>query len=384
MQKLVTVVALALAFLLVVPACAPKQEAVRTPGIAPAESGAASSAKPAWQQDWERTVAASKQEGVVSIYTPAGAAQNGPIRDGFMRAYGIDIEYISGKGAALRERLTRERRAGLYLVDIFFGGASSFITDLMPEGVFEPLKPQLVLPEVLDPTVWYGGNHMYIDREGSYVIALSYSPRWDVAVNTDLVKPDDIRTNKDLLNPKWKGKIVMDDPAISGTGQRWFQMTSRALGYDFMREFVKQEPQLTRDLRQPVEWVARGKYSVVVGASAAIVAEFMGAGAPVRYIETSDVVSAGSFHPMGLMNKAPHPNAAKVYINWLLTREGQTVHSKAYAMQSSRLDVPTDGLPPEMVRRPGVTYLNGDSEEILLDRPAAEKEAQRIFGALLK
>ncbi|MBI4331726.1 MAG: extracellular solute-binding protein [Chloroflexi bacterium] len=384
MQKLIAAVALALAFLIVMPACAPKPEAVRTPAVVPTGPGQGLSGKPVWQQDWEKTVAAARQEGVVSISTAAGSAQNGPLRDGFMRAYGINIEYISGKGAERVERLTRERQAGLYLVDIYFGGAGNFINDLKPGGVLDPLKPQLVLPEVLDPGVWYGGNHMYLDKDASHVIVLTYFPYADIVINTDLVKPDEIRTNKDLLNPKWKGKIVMSDPTTSGLGLTWFQMVSKVLGYDFMREFVKQEPQLTRDLRQPMEWVARGKHSIVIGGSGAAFAEFAGAGAPITHVQPSDVVYAGTNHSMALVNKAAHPNAAKVYINWVLTKEGQTIFSKGYLMQSTRLDVPTDGLPPEMVRQPGVVYLNSDAEEVSLQRPAVQKEAQRIFGSLLR
>ncbi|MBI4333323.1 MAG: extracellular solute-binding protein [Chloroflexi bacterium] len=381
MKRPVNIVAV-LALLLFLGCTLQRTPAVEVPAAEPKSIG--EPVKPAWQQEWEKTLAAARREGNILVSSSAGPHQNEALREGLMRAYGLNIEFVVGTGAQRLQKLFSERRAGLYLVDIYLTAPNSFINELKPGGVLDPIKPRLVLPEVLDPNTWYGGKQIYVDSEGTHIVAMSYFPYADILVNTDLVRPNEIGTNKDLLSPKWKGKIVMTDPTGSGSGQRWFQMVSRSLGYDFMRDFVKQEPQLSRDYRQQVEWVARGKYAVHVGVYAASVGEFMDAGAPIKYVQATDVMYAGAGNPMGLVNRAPHPNAAKVFINWLLTKEGQSIYSKAYLMQSARVDVPTDYLPPEMVRRSGAAYLSMDAEEVLLERPSVQKEAEKIFGPLKK
>jgi iron(III) transport system substrate-binding protein len=90
-------------------------------------------------------------------------------------------------------------------------------------------------------------------------------------------------------------------------------------------------------------------------------------------------VSAG-FGSAMLVNKAPHPNAAKVFLNWLLAKEGQTAWSKAMGYVSRRLDVPTDHLPPYWVPKPGVKYWPGYYEEDATLSPEQEKVLKGLFG----
>ena len=93
---------------------------------------------------------------------------------------------------------------------------------------------------------------------------------------------------------------------------------------------------------------------------------------------------SGSTGDVGIINRAPHPNAARLFANWLLTKEGQTLWSKAELVQSARLDVPTDFLPVEKIRDPKVKYLWADSEEFLLQQPEQGKIAREIFGRLVE
>jgi len=338
-------------------------------------------AKPAWQQDWQKTLAAAKQEGAVRIYAVIGPAQQEAIKKGFMAAHGINIEFLSGRGRDLRARILTERQTGLHLADIYWDAAPSMLRELKPVGAIDPMKPLLVLPEVVDPLVWYGGRHLYADKEERCAIALCYFPNLSVVVNTNLVKPEDIKTNSDLLNPKWKGKIVLYDPTIGGPGMVWFSLVSKALGDEFMEKFAKQEPVISRDPRQMVEWVVRRKYSILVAAHHAAVGEFLKAGAPIRFFLPNDVSYAGmGTTVLALINKAPHPNAAKVFLNWILTKDGLTICSKAFMLQSTRLDVPTDHLNSTSLRQPGVVYINSENEEAASGFRAAMREAAKIFG----
>lgn len=359
-------------------ACA---EAQPTPGSqAPTKSSVQATSQPAWQQEWEKTVALAKQEGVVNITTIGSPDQTAAWRDGFMKAYGIKIEYLTGgTGPDLNARLLAERRAGLYLEDIMIAGVGSYFTQLKPAGVLDPIRPQLILPEVTDPKAWLGGSLPFIDTEGKYILAQCVSPSNDIVVNTDLVKPQDVMANKDLLNPRWKGKMVLFDPSTAGGGQGWAGMAYLVLGPEFIRQFATQEPVITRNGRQQVEWVAQGKYPIIIGIQQNEVAAFLNLGAPIRLVAASDLEYGLATIAPALINQAPHPNAARVFLNWLFTKEGQTIHSKVSLQQSTRLDVPTDFLNPIVVRQPGVTYVISNNEENNTRRVGAATEAAKII-----
>src|SRR3990167_8066118 len=90
-------------------------------------------------------------------------------------------------------------------------------------------------------------------------------PTINLAINTEHVNQDEVKSYYDLLNPKWKGKIVMSDPTINGTGGSAFAVLGfQLLNLDFFRQLSRQELMITRDERLMVDWVAKGKYAMVL------------------------------------------------------------------------------------------------------------------------
>lgn len=156
------------------------------------------------------------------------------------------------------------------------------------------------------------------------------------------------------------------------------------MGWDFARELVKQEPMITRDLRLQMDWLAHGKYPIAIAPDTIVMTEFREVGAPVAYLtpQEGSYLSSG-YGNLGLVNRAPHPSAARLFINWLLTREGQTIFSRTMGAQSGRLDVPTDHLPKEYLREPGVNYLISYNEEYVLKEPEVIEKAAEVFKPLL-
>ncbi len=120
--------------------------------------------------------------------------------------YGFDAEFIVGTGGELANKLISGRSAGLYEADLYLAGTSTPITALQPKGIFDPIKPMFVLPEVLDAKVWPGGEMFYIDRERMYGIPIALYPSITIVKNTELVKREEASAYADLLNPKWEGK----------------------------------------------------------------------------------------------------------------------------------------------------------------------------------
>jgi iron(III) transport system substrate-binding protein len=319
---------------------------------------------PAWAQDWEKewngVLAGAKKEGMVGVMSSAGGSDNRRgLTEPFEKKYGIRVEYFSSSGSAMVNRIKSERAAGLSQWDIFIGGTSTPLTGLKPGGMLAPVEPAFILPEVKDGKYWLGGKPDFADKEGTVLVMLAYS-KSIIHVNTAMVKPEELGSVKDLLNPKWKGKILAADPRGPGAGQTAFNfiLAHKDLGPEFIRQLAKQELHLLRDDRQAAEWIATGKYPILIGGSDTDIEPFMKQNLPIRLIDPRTLKEGGylSVGPGGisLLSSAPHPNAAKVYLNWLLSREGQTAFVKSNGAQSRRLDTP---IPPEPWKfRPDLGY----------------------------
>lgn len=183
----------------------------------------------------------------------------------------------------------------------------------------------------------------------------------EIGFNTNLVKREEISSYYALLRPEFKGVMNMQDPTLSGKGQKWFQVALAvypAIDVDFMKALAKQEPLIIRDKRLQIEGLARGKHKVSILPDDEQMARYLEVGAPLAYSITRESKPrlATSSGGLALIKKAPNPNAAKLFINGLLTREGQYAFNKPYITQSTRVDVLTDYLPPDVIRKPGVDY----------------------------
>jgi len=327
---------------------------------------AAAGPAPALASEWDNVVAAAKKEGKVVVAQGGGSGSE--IRrlfsEGFHEKYPqIDVDLTVAGGRSIAPRVLTERRVGKYLWDVYMGGITTAATILLPAGVFDPMKPALLLPEVGDVNQWFGRELEFADPQASSILVFGGYVIPPFAYNTGLVKKSDIRSFEELLEPKWRGKIVMNDPRQPGSGLAsaiyWY--TTPGLGKEFIRRFfTEQDVKLSRDYRQQMAWLARGDYLLAIGHNNDIYKEFLKNGLPVGLF-TADDVKEGSYinaavAGLGLINRAPHPNAARVYLNWLLSKETQTRWSKISGFWSRRLDVPSDHLDPATVPRKGKAY----------------------------
>jgi iron(III) transport system substrate-binding protein len=305
--------------------------------------GMTRSSKLAWQEGWEKVIEAAKKEGIVSVWAPPGAWARQILVDEFHRGFRqIKVDYQGAAGSAAWPKFQAEREAGLFTVDVHIGGVGTAATALYKAKVQQPIQPAFILPEVKDKNAWWQGKFHFGDPEGKYVFIFSISPIPAIAYNTQLFDPKELRSYKDLLDPKWKGKIVMFDPRIGGPGNSRWHFFIEAMGREYVEALVKQLV-LTRDFRQSVEWVATGKYPLGIGLSDVHVAEFIKKGAPIAQISClaeGNYLSAG-WGTVNFLDHAPHANAAKLYISWLLSKEGQLAWQKS-GYNSARIDIPKD------------------------------------------
>lgn len=334
-----------------------------------------------WEGEWNKILQEAQKEKRVVVLGTVGTDTRAALIKNFNEKYGITVDYVAGRGGEISQKLLTERRAGVFSIDVYAGGATTLINEMKPAGVLDPLQPVLILPEVLDPKNWFGGELHWLDKDKTIFPFMAY-PSADLAVNTEIVREGEIKSLKDIINPRWKGKLIMNDPTISGAGLGWYGRNADRFGVDFMKKVAENQPIIVRDQRLQVEWLTRGRYALLTNPQSEIIAEFIRAGAPVKDLDLIEgVLSTGSGH-VTLINKAPHPNTARLFINWLLSREGQTVYSRSILQQSAREDIPTDYL--DRLRKPGVNYIRESDEERLLRRPAQAVQAREIFAEILK
>jgi iron(III) transport system substrate-binding protein len=317
-----------------------------------------------WKSTWEETVQAAKKEGRVVVYTFPGQEL---VFQEFQKKF-PEIRFIevSVRGSERIQRILAERRAGKYLADLLIGGVGPIYVGLYKTHSLDPLKPGLILPEVVDESKWWSGKHIYGDDERRHILGFSGSPLYYFHYNTKLIDPKDFKSYWDFLNPKWKGKIVMAEPLTAGTVEiLQFLYHHPSLGPKFVRALLTEmEPLITRDVRQFLDWLATGKVALAFmqNANRVDLWEAKQQGLPVdtfdfgKFKEGILVGSGGG--NIAMLNRAPHPNAAKVFVNWLLSREGQIAYQRLArgSLNSYRIDIPKDEVPPYVRLPEGVGY----------------------------
>lgn len=268
----------------------------------------------AGQEDWASIEAAAKKEGSVVFYNAqAGWPQPIAAAKAFEEKTGIRVDMLEGlRGAEIIERVRVEVSNNQNTGDVVMMG----VTGLVPMSKFDVLADHGPLPNesklVLEP---------WIPQEVPI-----FSVTYGIAVNTNMVSEGgEPKSWKDLTDPKWKGKILSDEMTVPSGGQSWFAVMLDAFGEDFHKDMALQELQYDRSIRDKAKRVARGEFAFSIPFNLAELSELKGL--PVKGV----IPEEGSpYTPISvaMIKGGSHPNAAKVFINYLLSPEGQLLFAK--------------------------------------------------------
>lgn len=315
-----------------------------------------------WQKAWDETLAAARKEGKVVVAGPPDTQVRQLLPAAFEARYGITMEYLSARGTDQANKLRQEREAGVFTVDAVIAGIQTTATVLYAQKMLAPLKPELILPEVTDGKNWKRGSLWFLDPEQQYVLRLFNTVREAFMINTQHVKPNDLRKFTDLLDPKWKGRISMLDPTRSGTGSNQIAFLEDRFGQDYVNKLlIDQKPVISTNRRQLTDWMVRGTYPISFGPEDGEVERLRQEGMPVKTIygleDMPGTISGGNV--LSLIAGAPHPNAARIFVNWMASKEATEIYGKALQMVPARSDIDAHKfLPADIIPKPGVKYFD--------------------------
>ncbi len=305
----------------------------------------------AGKADWEKTIAAAKKEGSIVITGPIGRSWRAPLMS-FEKEFGIKVEFTGAWGRDFYPRMTQERKAGKFLWDLRVTAADSRAYRLMRAGkAIAAVRDYLVLPEVIDDKAWIGGfETIFADNAKKYFLGFGMINTPVAWVNRNFIPEKDLSNLKQLTDAKWRGKISSADPragaAMVGLSKL---LAHKSYGEKFMMDLiVGNNAVVTKNIRLQIDWLVRGKYPIALAPTSGILLSYkrkgLAAAKNILPLAGLDSYSSGFAGVIAIKNP-PHPNAAKLYANWVLTQKIQQRIATSANYNSRRTDVkPGDAL----------------------------------------
>jgi len=337
-----------------------------------------------WKAEWDRVVAAAKKEGKVVVCISPGATRREFLHTQWTKEFPeIEISISITRGTSFVPQVVTERAAGTFLWDVYSSGPNTG-AESVRAGILDPLLPELILPEVKDPEVWGGWDSAFYDRERKYVLGL-FSDLQSPYYDAKKLSPEKAKRLglKVLMEPELKGKITWYDPRVLGPGAPYLALIHTVLGDAALKRIsVDQEPVFVSNLRDATDALARSKAVLVfAGNPDEGMRAYREAGMKfdIRPLgntpETAYLGTDGA--TIGVFNKRPHPNAARLFVNWVMSKRIGEMLAATQGYDSRRQDVKPNN--PEFAAIRGANYVQAqkDENDELIHRLQAELKKAR-------
>jgi iron(III) transport system substrate-binding protein len=292
------------------PAAAPAKPAETAPAAKQPEPKAV--AKIDYKAEMDKLYEAAKAEGTLSLYSSMNLDDARVVLPEFEKAFpGVKVEHVRATGEVLQQRLITEIKGGKVLADVYDTNSGQ-VFPVIQEGLLEAYP----IPTAQDiPPEFRDERGLWTTERTTTVI---------IAYNTSQVKPEEApQTFEDLADPKWKDKIIMEaadqEMFISLLKQKF---ANEEQGLEVFRKIGANEPQVFEGHTQVADFLAAGQGAVCMGCYGHHIVALQQKGAPVEFSKKEGVLNSIIF---GLVKGAPHPNAAKLYLNWTMSPDGQKV-----------------------------------------------------------
>ena len=310
-------------------------------------------------EDRDAILAKAKEEKILVVYSTVEIKDGSAVMEAFQKRYPFVEQKLLRLGSTqMSVKVLQEHRAGSHFFDVTQVGDFVFY-EFSSAGLFQPYDSpeRRAFPED------------FKDKQGFWTSA--YHNAGVISYNTNLVKPVDVpKSMDDLLDPKWKGKMLMDS-----NGPEWYAAMLQVLGQEkglrFMRSLASQNLNFRPSRSLITETLASGEFGLAVNNYYHLVQSAKGRGAPVESVAAYPVISR--VHTIALGRYAPHPNLGKLYVDFVLSEEGQKI-LRSFGRSSSR-----KGMEPDELQKRGVKLYVTDMS---LGKNYANymKEFREIFG----
>lgn len=280
-------------------------------------------------------VKAAKAEAAVVWYTSHVPALSSALAAAFKKKYDIDVEIIRVTSGPLAQRFMAEEASGTSIADVLTASVPAFFSQARTDGLFANLtSDKLPAAEAWSESAWNGT-----------VAVVAMSPVY-LAYNTDLVKKADVpQTWASLADPKWKGQIILPDPRLTPT---WLLMAYRwkqAMGAEFLQRLSNNDFMLSESVLPATQSLAAGEKSILAMTLLGVAQPLIDKGAPIALVAINP--TTGLEQLAAVSRRAPHPHSARVFMNFLMSREGQSIFNRNNSASALK-DVPqTVAMPPD-------------------------------------
>ncbi len=274
-------------------------------------------------------LAAAEQEGALVLYTTDPEDGAARLLAGFQAAFPkIKTNFIRLQSGALYAKLSTERQAKAYLVDIMQNTDMGFVLDFQKRNGYM----NYVSPEMAAYKPAFKSQPEGFWTWGAIIMA-------GIAYNPKLVSAEEAPRNwKDVLDPKWSGSVSVKVSASGLQHETWFELR-RLYGDEYWAAFEKQKPRGFDSYVQQYDRMVNGQDKIIHTAQYSGYLQFKAKGAPVEFVSPADGLPAGP-EVYGAIAEAPHPNAARLFMDWFLSVPGQSRLGDALSLNSPRDDVP--------------------------------------------
>jgi iron(III) transport system substrate-binding protein len=267
---------------------------------------------PAPESITQALIDAAKKEGQVNYYTSTDLPVAEKVAKAFEAKYpGIAVRVERSGAERVFQRIGQEYSSNIHAVDVVNSSDAAHFIVWKRDGI--------LLPYVPEDVARYPAEHRDVDGQfASFRVWLSI-----IAYNTNLVKPEDApKSFADLLDPKWKGKIVKAHPGYSGTIMTATYQMQRDLGWSYFEQLAKQNVMQVQSSADPPKKLDLGERAVMADGNEYNIFQMKEAGRPVEPVYATEG-SPLIIGPNGIFKSSPNPNAAKLFQSFCLGREAQ-------------------------------------------------------------
>jgi iron(III) transport system substrate-binding protein len=303
-------------------------------------------------------ISAAKKEGTLTYYSGVPQPAITPMVAAFTKQYGVQVVVNRQVSSVLGTLMAAEQQSGKVVGDVIQMSDAITMKTAADKGWLLPANPTATPAVASWPTKYEytgkGGGTTYLQSLGVYTLAY----------NTQLAQGSDIPSKwTDLLDPKWKGGlIILNDPRSSAGSLAWINDLYMKYGASFLQEFGAQKPKLTTSTATGINSVASGDCAIIAPSAHWNNTALIAQGAPIADAYPSPSMG-GAEEWAGIAKGSPHPNAAKLFMNYQLTAQGQT--AECTALCSSVIHAPGTLAFPADYQSPNLTAAEAVKSKLL-------------------